>query len=122
MRHASLRRLYLITAVVIAATISAYCVWRLIDRGEPSAELLRVYGIVSTLLVITWLLGEQRIPQQQRPSFDHAMLVWVTFPLLAAYHLYSARQWRGLLVMLGLLALIAAPSIALAIAYVVSWR
>jgi hypothetical protein len=113
------RRLYLLTAAVIAAAISAYSVWRFNSGSNPSPELFRVYGIVSTLLVITWLLAEPRIPTQQKPSFDHGMFVWVTFPFLAAYHMYSARRWRGLLVVLGLLGLIAAPNIALAVAYVV---
>jgi hypothetical protein len=47
------------------------------------------------------------------------MLVWATFPLLAAYQMYSAHRWRGLLKVLGLLVLLAAPNIALALAYVV---
>ena len=111
--------MYLLTAAVIAAAISGYSVWRFIDGNGPSAELLRVYGVVITILVITWLLADPQIPVAQKPSFDHGMFVWATFPILAAYHMYSARRWRGLLIVLGLLCLIAAPNIALAIAYAV---
>jgi hypothetical protein len=58
-------------------------------------------------------------PAAHRPSFDHAMFVWITFPLLAAYHMYSAHRWRGLLIVLGLFGLFVAPNIALALAYIV---
>jgi len=102
---------------VLAAVISAYSVWRFVGGSSPSPELFRVYGTVSTLLVIAWLISDPDIPAQQKPSFDHGMLVWVTFPILASYHMYSARRWRGLLIVLGLLCLIAAPSIVLAVAY-----
>ena len=47
------------------------------------------------------------------------MFVWITFPLLAAYHMYSAHRWRGLLIVLGLFGLFVAPNIALALAYIV---
>jgi hypothetical protein len=116
---AAVRRLHLIAAAVIAAATSSYCVWRFLNGSSPGDELLRTYGIVTTLLAITWLLSDPRIPPAQKPSFDHGMFVWATFPFLAAYHMYSAHRWRGLLIVLGLLGLIAAPDIALALAYVV---
>jgi hypothetical protein len=112
------RRSYLIAAAVIAVATSGYCVWRFVNGSNPGDELLRTYGIVTTLLAITWLLSDPRIPTAQKPSFDHGMFVWVTFPFLAAYHMYAAHRWRGLFIVLGLLGLISAPDIALALAYV----
>jgi hypothetical protein len=114
MAPAANRPLYLIVAVVIATATSGYAVYRYSNGVLPGNELLRLYGIVTAILVISWLVTDPAIPSAQRPSFDHGMFVWVTFPLLAAYHMYSAHRWRGLLIVLGLLGLIAAPSIVLA--------
>jgi hypothetical protein len=115
---AASRRFYLIAAVVIATMTSAYVVWRYLGGGVPGDEVLRLDGVVTTVLVILWLLRDPAIPSTQRPSFDHGMLVWVGFPLLATYHMYAAHRWRGLLIVLGLLGLIAAPSVVLALVQV----
>jgi hypothetical protein len=113
---AASRRLYLVAAVAIATMTSGYVVYRYYLNGAvPGDEVLRLNGVVTTILVIFWLLRDPAIPSTQRPSFDHGMLVWVAFPLLATYHMYSAHRWRGCLVVLGLLGLIAAPNIVLAL-------
>ena len=44
----------------------------------------------------------------------------ITFPLLAAYQMYSAHRWRGVLTVLGLLGLFVAPSVALVLASIIS--
>jgi hypothetical protein len=113
------RRSHLITASVLAAAVSGYSVWRYSNGDVPGDHLLRAYGIVITILVITWLISDPRIPARQRPSFDHGMFVWMTFPILAACHMYAAHRWRGILIVIGLLGLIVAPNVALAIAYIV---
>lgn len=110
------RRCYLIAATGLAAAISSYALWRYVHGAIPGDDLLRVYGIVIIILLITWLQADPRIPATQRPSFDHGMFIWMTFPLLAAWHMYAAHQWRGILMVLGLLGLIAAPNITLAVA------
>ena len=109
------RPLYLIAAVATATITSGYAVWRYTNGAVPGDGVFRLYGVVTTFLVVSWLVTDPAIPSKQRPSFDHGMLVWVTFPLLAVYHMYSAHRWSGFLTVLGLLGLIAAPSIVLAL-------
>jgi hypothetical protein len=113
------RRLYLIAALSLAVVTSGYAVTRYLSGVSPHDELFRVYGVVMLVLIVTWLVTDPVIPAAHRPSFDHAMFVWITFPLLAAYHMYSAYRWRGLLIVLGLFGLFVAPNIALALAYIV---
>lgn len=114
------RRLYLVAAVAIAIVTSACAVARYLSGVGPHDELFRVYGVVMAILTFTWLVTDLAIPAAHRPSFDHAMFVWITFPLLAAYHMYSAHRWRGILTVLGLLGLFVAPSVALALASIIS--
>jgi hypothetical protein len=109
------RPLYLIAAVAIATMTSGYAVWRYLNGVVPGDGVFRLYGIVTAILVVSWLVTDPAIPSTQRPSLDHGMLVWVTFPLLAVYHMYSVHRWRGFLIVLGLLGLIAAPNIMLAL-------
>jgi len=94
---------------------SCYAAYRYVNGVVPGNGLFRLYGFVTTILVVSWLVADPAIPSAQRPSFDHGMLVWFTFPILAAYHMYSAHRWRGFLIVFGLLALIAAPNIVLAL-------
>jgi hypothetical protein len=111
--------LYLVAAAVIAVMTSAFAVWRYLNGSVPSEGVFQLYSLISGILVVSWLVTDPRIPITQRPSFDHGMLVWASFPLLAAYQMYSAHRWRGFLIVLGLFGLLAAPNIALALAYVV---
>ena len=115
MTPGSNRPLYLIAAVAIATITSGYAVCRYLNGVVPGDGVFRLYGIVTAILVVSWLVTDPAIPWKQRPSFDHGMFVWVTFPLLAMYHMYSAHRWRGFLMVLGLLGLIAAPNIMLAL-------
>ena len=120
MTVATRRRWYLLTAATIASITSIYSVWRYLSGVVPGEEVFRLYNMVTAFLVVSWVVTDPRIPATQRPSFDHGMFVWATFPLLAAYHMYSAHRWRGLFIVLGLIGFFAAPSIALALASVVA--
>lgn len=119
MTTATIRRWYLGTAAVIAVMTSVCVVWSYLNGAVPGEEVFQLYGIFTGILGVAWLVTDPRIPATQRPSFDHGMLVWATFPFLAVYHMYSAHRWRGILIVLGLIGLFAAPNIALAVAYVV---
>ncbi len=114
-----MRRWYLITAAVIAAMTSTYSAWSYLNGFEPGQSVFQPCSTLTGLLVVSWTVTDPAIPSAQKPSFDHGILVWTTFPLLAAYHLYSAHRWRGILVVLGLMGLFAAPSIAIALVYAV---
>lgn len=119
MAPTTIRRWYLLAAVTIAVMTSACAAWAYFNGVAPSEELFRLYALVMGILVVSWLVTEPRIPAAQRPSFDHGMLIWVTFPFFAVYQMYSAHRWRGILIVLGLVGLFAAPGIALAIVYAV---
>lgn len=119
MTPATSRRLYLFTAAVIAVMTSTYAAWSYLNGVTPGEEVLELYSVFMGILVVSWVVTDPRIPTAQRPSFDHGMLIWATFPLLAAYQMYSAHRWRGIFIVLGLVGLFAAPNIALALAYAV---
>ena len=48
------------------------------------------------------------------------MLVWMSFPFLAAYHLCLAHRRRGIAIVLGLLALIVMPALVFVVVEVVN--
>jgi hypothetical protein len=113
------RRLYLVAAVVVAVMTSVFAVWCFLHGVTPRKEIFQLYTVITGILVVSWLVTDPGIPAMQRPSFDYGMLVWATFPLLAAYHMFTAHRWRGILIVLGLFGLLVAPDIALAIAYAI---
>jgi hypothetical protein len=115
MNHTLHRRWYLIAAVMIAVMTSAYGAWRLFDGEILGTHLVRLYGIAMFILVAAWINTDPAIPFKQRPSFDHAMLIWMSFPFLAAYHMFLAHRWRGFLMVLGLTGLIIMPAVVFAL-------
>ena len=119
MSSAAIRNWYLIAAAFIAVLTSAYAAWRYRTGIGPSAELLQLYGLITGILIVSWIVMDPQIPVGQRPSFDHGMLIWIAFPAFALYQMYSAHRWRGILIVLGLVCLLAAPSISLAVAHIV---
>lgn len=113
------RSLYLFAAVLVAVMTCIFALWRYGSGVFLSTEVLRRYDFVMAILVISWVVADPAIPAFQRPSFDHGMFVWATFPFLAAYHLYSTQGWRGIIIVAGLLGLFIAPETALALAQAV---
>jgi hypothetical protein len=96
---------------------SVYVAWRYVGGIVPSEDVFRLYGVVMGILVVSWLVMEPRIPATQKPSFDHGMMIWLTFPLFALYQMYTSHRWRGIFIVLGLAVLLAAPNISLALAH-----
>jgi hypothetical protein len=107
------RRLYLVAAVGIAAMTAGYEICCHLSRIIVGEHVFRLYGVVTAILAVSWLVTDPKIPAAQKPSFDHGMLIWISFPLLAAYQMYAAHQWRGFLIVLGLLGLFIAPDMVL---------
>jgi hypothetical protein len=110
---AASRRLCLIAVVVMSMVMSCYVAWRYLNGVVPAEHLFRLYEFLAAILAISWLVTDPDLPAIERPSFDHGFLIWVTFPFLAAYHMYRAHRWRGLLMVPGLLLLLFAPRITL---------
>lgn len=109
------RHLYLATAVLTVVMISAYAAWCCSKGIAPGDDLLRIYAIVMAILIVSWLVTDPALPASRRPSFDYGLLLWVSFPFLAAYHMYATRGWRGILLVLGLILLFLAPYLAFGI-------
>jgi hypothetical protein len=103
--------MYLVTAAILAAMTATFAAWRYVNGAVLSDEVTRVYEIIMGILVVTWLVKDPDIPVAHKPSFDHGLFVWYSFPLLAAYHMYTAHRWRGIAMIVGLMLLFAAPRI-----------
>lgn len=100
--------------------MSCYVAWRIHNGVVPTAHLFRVFEALAVVLILFRLATDPAIPPAERPSFDRWMLVGIVFPFLAAYQMYRAHRWIGLLMILGLLVLLAAPRITLALLVPVS--
>ena len=114
------RRLYLLVAVGLAVVTSAFAVWCISVGHRPDTRVLRLYSFIMLFLIISWIVKDSAIPSMHRPSFDYGILVWMWFPVLAAYHLYLGHGRRGLFAVLGLVVLLVLPLFALATAQVVA--
>jgi hypothetical protein len=107
------RRLLLISALALAVVTSGYMLFCALNGLRPGERLFRLYTLIYLLLVMSWLATDPAIPSACRPSFDHAMLLWMSFPVYAGMQMFAAHRWRGLLMVLGLLALASLPGIVL---------
>lgn len=103
------RYLHLVTAILIALTLSAYTVWCYSKGVTPGEHVFHLYSIVMMVLIVAWVISDPALPASRKPSFDYALLLWVSFPFLAAYQMHAARGWRGILVVFGLILLLFAP-------------
>jgi len=94
MTAASNRRLYLIAAVAIATITSGYATWRYVDGVVPGDGVFRLYGHRHGHSRRLMACDGPSDTFNSKTKFDHGMLVWLTFPFLAVYHMYSAHGWR----------------------------
>lgn len=115
MMHASMRRLYLYTAIGIAAVTCCCSAYLFAHDSGFGESFFRLYSIVMMILIVVWLASDPSLPAAERPSFDHGLLLWALFPLLAIYQQFIVRRWRGVVVVLGLLVLLAAPALTYAV-------
>lgn len=109
------RRLSMVTAIVIASMTSIHTAWCCSIGTTPGDDVLRLYPFVMGILIVSWLVSDPALPTSRKPSFDYGLLLWVSFPLLATYHLYAAHRWRGFLIVLGLMMLFLAPYLSCAV-------
>ncbi len=101
-----LRRLYLFTAILFALTMSIHAV---IDGRDLDFEALELYQFIEGIFIVVWLMMDPGLPAAQRPSFDHGLLLMMSFPFLALYHQFATRRWKGIATVFGLLLLLYAP-------------
>jgi len=113
------QRWYLITAGLIAATTFAYTAWRDALGSMPGEPVFEIYSLLMTLLIVTWLVSDPELAEDQRPSFDHGLLLWMTFPVFALYQLFTTRRWRGVLILFALMLLYLVPSLAVLVTEIV---
>ena len=120
--RASVRRQYLHAAVGIAALASVVAANNFFSGRYLSEDVVRLYSFVMLLLLVVWLMTDPDIPSDQRPSFDHGMLHWALFPVLAINQQFQIRRWRGVRIVFGLLVLVLAPYITFTILYAIAAR
>lgn len=101
-----LRRLYLVAAILFPLTVSIHVG---LSGRAPNAQTMQLYQFIELLLIAVWLMKDPALPATQRPSFDHGLLLWMSFPFLALYHQFTTRRWKGVATVLGLLLLLYAP-------------
>ena len=113
----ALRKWYLITAAIVALEATISVVSQSVQGRLLSAEAFQLYNLIISVLVGAWLVTDPKYPADKRPSFDHGLLLWMTFPFFALYQLFTTRRWRGVLILLGFILLYAVPNLAFAIVY-----
>ncbi len=69
------RRLYLIAAMGMATMTAGYEIYCHLSRIVVGDHVFRLYGVVTAILVVSWLTTDPKIPPAQRPSFDHGMFI-----------------------------------------------
>jgi len=107
------RRFYLLAAIFLSLAAASGIYLQLVAGGMPEPEQLQLDQSVIALLLIAWLILDPELPLEQRPTFDHAFLLMISFPFLALYHQFLTRRWRGVATVAGFVALVFAPYLAI---------
>jgi len=97
-------------ALVTAADLCAYVS---IGRSpSPGVGLLLEFGWA--LMLVLWMDADAR-KLRRLPCYDFGMMVAIFFPLSLVWYCLWSRGWRGLLVLLMLLALFVVPYVIAAV-------
>ena len=115
-----MRRFYLIAAIVLSLATSVDVLVAVQSGGLPDHDVLQCYQMILSLLVVAWLVLDPGLPRDLRPTFDHALLLMIWFPLLALYHQFASHRWKGVAVVFGLSALLILPWLFWIVAYALS--
>jgi len=114
--HALTRLLYLLTAILVSISACVHVAANPIS-GPDDTNTLRLYEYLLTFLLVMWLIKDPRLSKFERPSFDHGFLHFALFPFLAAYEQFVIRRWQGLAIVFGLLMLLLAPVLTMAVSF-----
>ena len=91
--------------VMASATAAALCAsaWMgLPPSGDPMTQTILSYGWA--FLLVIWMDADAR-RLRRLPCYDFGLFVGIFFPLSLLWYCWWSRRWRGLLVLLLLLAL-----------------
>ncbi len=101
---------------MLAAVDVVIAFWSGLEGATPA---MRSSGTVTAFLVLCWILTHPGLPWRLRPTFDHGLLLWMTFPVALAHHIVAIHRWKGILIVLGVLSLIFLPEIASLVSLIV---
>ena len=95
----------IILAIVAVGLRSEYAM----HHARPSMRVDLVLQFCWGVPVLIWMNDDAR-RRRIRPCYDFGLLLCATFPLSLLWYCFWSRGWRGLLVLLGLGALLFAPA------------
>jgi hypothetical protein len=87
---------------------------------ESATPAMRAAGWATMFLVLYWMLTHPRLPARLKPTFDHGLFLWASFPLAVAHHIFVLYRWRGVPILAGILALVFLPELTSLVVFVVS--
>src|SRR5215469_110245 len=120
MAHDGIKRLSMFGAVGASVVLATYDAWLTTRHLAPNEHLFRVYRLVLSALLATWLVTDAQERQRDRSTFDHGGFALFLFLLYAPYYLFSTRGTRGFLIFAGIVLIFLLPLIAELIASHVS--
>ena len=82
---------------------------------EPGPWTAMLLTLLPLTAVCVWLQADARRLRSGH-VLDLGFLLWVFWPLVIPWHAFATRGWRGWRLALALLGLVAAPSLAAAVA------
>lgn len=114
-----MRRFYLLAAIVLSAATSV-CVFVAVQGGDaPDRDLLDLDSLTVGLMIVAWLMLDPKLPREERPTFDHAFLLMVSFPVLALYQQCVGHRWKGVAIVAGLMAIVLLPWLTWITAFII---
>jgi len=83
-----------------------------IDPGVPAPYFMGLFlGYALPVTVVLWIAADI-VERGRTPCFDLPFLLLLAFPISLFWYCISTRGWRGLLLAMGLVALVCLPATA----------
>ena len=102
-----------IFAVVLSTIFSIY----LLAGMSPSPTFEVVATFCSGFLLIYWMVADAR-QRGQVPCFDFGFLCYILFPLTLPWYCFWSRGWRGVLMLLLLVAIFLTPYVVSTVVWI----
>lgn len=102
------KSLYLYALLVLAVGMAVVEIVAGLDGVEASSGTQLLYGIIVLVLTALWASEDSKHTGFDKP-FEFGFLIYIFWPVLLPWYLYSTRKADGLVMFLGILAIFLGP-------------
>jgi hypothetical protein len=111
------KSVYLVVLLGLALGMTLLECFAAFEESEVSGSTQLLWGCISLVLTALWANEDSKANEFEKP-FEFGFLIYMFWPVLLPWYLYSTRKTEGLILFLGILGLFFGPWLAGLVIYV----